>query len=156
MEESDNLIGQCVCDYNCIQLIGVGNFARIYKAVSEKDGRMVALKVIDRKTIKKERNLTMKALRAKLIRDEIRVMEMCDSDYVVRIYDKYENDEHMIMALEYCNGGDLADHIYERGKIPEEEAIRILKQIILGFAVLASIYLGAPFPPDHPSGPQIQ
>lgn len=76
-------------EYNCVELIGIGNFAKVYKAISEKDGRIVALKVIDRRNINKERNPHLKSLRIKLIRDEVNVMEMCYSDYIVKIYDKY-------------------------------------------------------------------
>lgn len=57
----------------------------------------------------------------------------------MRCYDAYENDEYVIMALEYCNGGDLSQEIKKRGRIPEEEAVRILKHIIVGFAVNTAV-----------------
>lgn len=62
-------------------------------------------------------------------------MMKCNSEHVVRCYNKYEDDENIIMAVEYCNSGDLYQEIKKRGTIPEDEAVRILKQVIVGFAV---------------------
>ena len=39
------------------------------------------------------------------------------------------------MILEYCNGGSLQQKISKMKKIPAQEAISILKQIINGIAV---------------------
>lgn len=39
------------------------------------------------------------------------------------------------MVIEYCNGGTLAEEIYKKGRLPEKEAIEVLKQIILGVSV---------------------
>ena len=42
------------------------------------------------------------------------------------------------MVIEYCNGGTLQQQIDTKFKIPEKEAILILKQIINGIAELHS------------------
>lgn len=38
------------------------------------------------------------------------------------------------MIIEYCNNGSLFDLLSERGRIPEDEAITLLKQVINGVA----------------------
>jgi serine/threonine protein kinase len=40
------------------------------------------------------------------------------------------------MVIEYCNGGNLSDQILKKKKIPEAEAIDIIKQIIIGLSAL--------------------
>lgn len=67
-------------------------------------------------------------------------MMICDSDNVVKCYNVYENRSLKIMVMEYCNGGELQREISTKYKIPEREAILILKQIINGIAVLFSIF----------------
>ena len=39
------------------------------------------------------------------------------------------------MMIEYCNGGTLADTLADKGRIPENEAIDLIKQAIFGIAV---------------------
>ena len=63
-------------------------------------------------------------------------MTICDSDNVVKCYNVYENRSLKIMVLEFCNGGELQREIINKYKIPEREAILILKQVINGIAVL--------------------
>lgn len=80
-------------------------------------------------------------------------MKRCNSDHLVRCYDTYENAEYIILALEYCNAGDLYRELKKRKRIPEEEAVRILKQLIAGFAVPLIYYAGAAQAQCHPSRP---
>lgn len=42
--------------------------------------------------------------------------------------------------MEFCNGGTLESYILEKKKIPEKEAILILKQILNGIAVTFSLF----------------
>ena len=63
-------------------------------------------------------------------------MTKVDSSHVMKIYDVYENKSLKIMVIEYCSGGTLSDLIYRRGRIPESEAIEILKQIIMGVSAM--------------------
>ena len=41
-----------------------------------------------------------------------------------------------MLVLEYCNGHTLQEYIDRKIRIREEEAVRILRQIINGIAVL--------------------
>lgn len=125
-----------------MELIGKGGFATIYKAISESDRLIVALKVINKRKILAERNMAVRRIKQKLIRSEAEIMSKCESKHVVRLYGRYETDDYIMLALEYCNGGDLAMQIDNRGKIPENEAVLIIKQIVLGFAVKKSIDTG--------------
>lgn len=67
-------------------------------------------------------------------------MMLCNSEHIVKCYDVYENRSLKIMVMEYCNGGDLQGEISSKGKIPEKEAILILKQLINGIAVSIVIF----------------
>jgi serine/threonine protein kinase len=76
------------------------------------------MKTIDKNALSDEKNPALKNLRYQVIRSEGDIMQKCNSDCIVRIYDRYETDDYIILVLEYCNGGDLADTIHERGRIP--------------------------------------
>ena len=62
-------------------------------------------------------------------------MMMCNSPNVVQCYNVYENMSLKIMVIEYCNGGELQQEIRNKIRIPEGEAILVLKQLINGIAV---------------------
>ena len=66
-------------------------------------------------------------------------MDKCDSPNVVRCISVLQSKDIKLIVMEYCNRGDLLQEINKRGRIPEREAVPIIKQIINGIAV--SIYL---------------
>jgi serine/threonine protein kinase len=45
-------------------------------------------------------------------------MEMCNSPYLIKCLDVYENQDLKIIVMEFCNGGTLESYILERKKIP--------------------------------------
>lgn len=65
-------------------------------------------------------------------------MMACDSENIVKCYDVYYNESLKIMMIEYCNGKNLQHEIYNKGRIPEAEAILIMRQLINGLVVLDS------------------
>ena len=46
-----------------------------------------------------------------------------------------ENESLKVLVLEYCNGHTLQEYIDRKIRIKEDEAVRILRQIINGIAV---------------------
>jgi hypothetical protein len=46
-------------------------------------------------------------------------MYACDSPFLLKCYDVYENDDLKILIIEYCNGKTLQAEIDEKKKIPE-------------------------------------
>lgn len=49
----------------------------------------------------------------------MKTLHECDCDFVVRSYGAFLKDGYVNIALEYMDGGSLADVIKEVGKIPE-------------------------------------
>lgn len=72
----------------------------------------------------------------KLLEAEAKAMALCNSDHVVRCFKQYSTTRYVIFILEYCNNESLYDEITKRKTIPEHEAKRILKQLIIAFAVM--------------------
>mgnify|MGYP006336943721 CR=1 FL=1 len=76
----------------------------------------------------------------KLLDAEAKAMSVCKSDHNVRCYKQYVTKKYVIFILEYCNNESLFDEIQKRKKIPEAEAKRILKQLIIAFAVKYTLF----------------
>jgi serine/threonine protein kinase len=62
-------------------------------------------------------------------------MYECESPYLLKCFDVYENKDLKVLIIEYCNGKTLKAEIDERKRIPENEAWVILKHIINGLMV---------------------
>lgn len=71
----------------------------------------------------------------KYLQTEEVLMKKCHSAFVVKLYDCYENQRCKVLIMEYCRHGGLDNFIIQRGAIEEEDAVSILRQIILGLAV---------------------
>lgn len=52
--------------------------------------------------------------------------------YIVKLVDVFNTVRNTYVIMEYCNGGDLKQYLSTHKKIPEEQAIRLLKNIIAG------------------------
>ncbi|KAJ5670673.1 uncharacterized protein N7477_006036 [Penicillium maclennaniae] len=50
----------------------------------------------------------------------------------VSLYDVWENRGELYLVLEYVEGGELFDYVSKHGPLPEEEAVRLFRQIIAG------------------------
>jgi len=42
----------------------------------------------------------------------------------------FENKEKIILVMEYADGGEMYDHISTRGKLTENEARKLFRQIV--------------------------
>lgn len=67
----------------------------------------------------------------------MRLMKMVDSEHVIRFVDYLENNTHCFLLTEIGEKGQLEDHIIQKGRLSEEEAIGYLKEIVFGLQELA-------------------
>lgn len=74
------------------------------------------------------------------MRNEVEILKRCQNLHIVRMVDFLEQDKEglLCIVLEYCNGGNLKDHVEKQkgGCLTEKESLGILEQIIDGFKVI--------------------
>lgn len=122
--------------YVIYEKLDSGAFGSVYRGMNSLTHKEVAIKVLDLAAIERDEcSARVKEIRRRLAKTESEMMMQVDSDHVMKCYDVYENKWLKIMIIEYCNGGTLSEEIYKRGRIPEAEAIEVLKQIMLGISV---------------------
>ena len=68
------------------------------------------------------------------IEREIIIMKLLNHPNVLRLYDVWETNSNLYMVLEYAEKGELFNLLVERGPLPENEAIRFFRQIIIGIS----------------------
>ena len=111
--------------YRIIKQIGRGGMADVYLAKDLiLDGEEVAVKVL-------RTNYQTDSIAVARFQREARAMADLDHPHIVRITDIGEEDGQQYLAMEYVAGLDLKRYIKEHYPLSNEEAVRIMGQILL-------------------------
>lgn len=106
--------------YYILNKIGIGGFSTIYKVKDKKNGNIVALKYIKKKDYNYDYN------------NEVKIMQkLKNKDYICQIIDFYEDEDVLLITMEYLNGVDLLTYI-EKYKYNKDLILYIFLKIILG------------------------
>ena len=111
--------------YRIVKQIGRGGMADVYLAKDLiLDGEEVAVKVL-------RTNYQTDPIAVARFQREARAMADLDHPHIVRITDIGEEDGQQYLAMEYVAGLDLKRYIKEHYPLSNEEAVRIMGQILL-------------------------
>jgi serine/threonine protein kinase len=114
-------------DYELGEELGRGTFGRTYIASTRKvrGSTRFAVKVISKMT------MTTQLAVDDVVR-EVEILKLLRGHKnIVYFIDAYENSQSVFIVMELCQGGDLNDHIVDKGGMfDEESAIGIVKQIL--------------------------
>ncbi|KNC53649.1 CAMK/CAMK1 protein kinase [Thecamonas trahens ATCC 50062] len=113
-------------------LLGKGSFAEVYDATRKSDGAELAIKAIDTRASNFEpEDLDI----------EIKVLMKVNHPNIIKLYEVFESEDHFYMVLEKVDGGELFDHIIERGHYSEATAATIMKQLLSALSHMHSLNL---------------
>jgi tetratricopeptide (TPR) repeat protein/predicted Ser/Thr protein kinase len=108
--------------YEILDMLGQGGMGAVYKAKDYEVDRVVAIKIIQPELAKSSSIL-------KRFKQELLLAREVTHKNVVRIFDIGESEGLKFITMEYIDGGDLKSYILERGKVPPQEAVHIIRQI---------------------------
>jgi len=109
------------------KVLGTGHFATVKLARRIADGKMAAVKIIEKMGTDKERTLAKK---------EVEILKRVDHPYCVRCYDCYESEGRMLLFMELMSGGELFDSIVARGHYAERDAQDVTYKLLTALAYL--------------------
>lgn len=121
MSQYQNFIDQ----YEIIKSLGSGNFAEVKLAKEKATGQLVSLKLIDKTKCDED-----------AFKKEYLIQRHFDSPYIIDIISYFEDTENFVIVMEYANGGELFDAIIENGPFSENDAARLIQQILIGLKLL--------------------
>ena len=113
--------------YRIVALLGKGGMGEVYRADDLVLGQPVALKFLPAE-------LSTDPIRLERFRQEVRLTRGVSHPNVCRVYDIGEADGRHFLAMEYIDGEDLAVLIRRIGRLPNEKAIEIARQLCAGLA----------------------
>ncbi|CAE7447804.1 Dclk3 [Symbiodinium pilosum] len=95
--------------------LGQGSFGTVWRAKHRKSGITVAIKQMDKASMPK------RGVKRQDIEREVTMMKACSHEYITKLYDTFEDQTSIYLALEYCDGGDFGDKVRELGPVIKEE-----------------------------------
>ena len=110
--------------YTLRREIGSGSTSKVYDCVRKKDNKVFACKVINKAEIETNFSGLMDQFNL-----EIKVLKMLNHPNIIKLVDAFETADSVYMVLEQCYGGELFDHVVDKGTLSEEEASTLIRSI---------------------------
>ena len=106
--------------------IGQGAFGKVNIGLNILTGRVVAIKSFKKTPIEKLKHKMIK------IQYETELMKRFNHKNITKILEVFNDEEYMLIIMEYINGGNLFSFVKKRRKLSEKMAKFLFRQIILG------------------------
>jgi len=113
--------------YRIIALLGKGGMGEVYRADDLTLGQPVALKFLPEEASRDESLLER-------FRNEVRIARRVSHPNVCRVYDVGDVDGNTFFTMEYVDGEDLASLLRRIGRLPQDKAVDIARQLCAGLA----------------------
>ncbi|CAJ1951409.1 unnamed protein product [Sphenostylis stenocarpa] len=108
--------------YEMGRVLGQGNFAKVYHGRNLATNENVAIKVIKKEKLKKERLV-------KQIKREVSVMKLVRHPHIVELKEVMATKGKIFLVMEYVRGGELFTKV-NKGKLSEDLARKYFQQLI--------------------------
>ena len=123
-------MSKMVDNYMLSEVIGNGQYGKVYKAQHVKNGSIVAVKSIPLEKIASQPKLR------EFTFAEIENLSILTCPYIVKFYDKLQTSNNFYLVFEFCSGGTLEELLIKRKRLSERESQSILYQMTEAFKEL--------------------
>jgi serine/threonine protein kinase len=113
--------------YRIIALLGKGGMGEVYRADDLTLGQAVAMKFLPEQATSDEGMLER-------FKNEVRTARRISHPNVCRVFDVGEVDGATFFTMEYTDGEDLASLLRRIGRLPQDKAVEIARQICAGLS----------------------
>lgn len=107
--------------YTFAESLGSGTFSTVKKGINKKSGEIVAIKIIDKKSV---------GDKTEMIQTEIDILRRVRHPYIIGMKEMFETPTTIYLIMELVTGGELFDKIVERGAYSEKDASKLVKEIL--------------------------
>ncbi|KAF0382175.1 AUR protein Kinase [Gigaspora margarita] len=110
-------------DFEIVRQIGKGKYGHVYLAIYKASGYIVALKILLKQELQHEKLL-------KQLKREVEIQGNLDHPNILKLYGSFQDDNHIVMILEFAQYGTLYDFLKRSQRITEGRSARYIAQIV--------------------------
>jgi len=127
---------------NLKEKVGTWTYGDYYKGTSKTLGKEFMVRMVD---------ITKFPLKQKNLETEINLLQKLKTcPYVAEFMEYKYYEKTLVIVTDSYNRGDLRSYLAEKGPLPEEEAVRILTQLVCGLKALHQLnYTHAALRPEN-------
>lgn len=129
-KSSSSVREQQVKQYELLKTIGKGNFARVMLARHLPTNSEVGIKIIDKT------KLNTKSL--KMLFREVSIMKLLNHPNIVKLFEVIETEKTLYLVMEYITKGEVREFIVKKGRMKENVARQMFRQIVSAVQYLHS------------------
>ncbi|KAI8338062.1 kinase-like domain-containing protein [Chlamydoabsidia padenii] len=130
--------------FELIAKIGDGAFSNVFKARDKETGKLVAIKVAQKRELNDKNNTHLhpslkkktKATERANILKEVQIMRGVNHPNIIKLVHFSESDDYYYLVLELCEGGELFHQIVKLTYFSEDLARHVIYQVAAGVRYL--------------------
>ncbi|MES1921553.1 Serine/threonine-protein kinase stk11, variant 2 [Bonamia ostreae] len=132
--QNDSPKKDCLENYKIVRVLGEGTFGKVQMATCNRDGKRVAIKIVDTRRLRRIKNGTSN------LEKEVFSMSKIKDKNVVELYEvlRESDGNKLYIVMELLEGGSLADLLKKEKSLNEERARMIFRQLIEGLESIHS------------------
>lgn len=101
-------------DFTLLKVVGRGSFGKVLQVKKNDDGRIFAMKILDKSKV-------MKTKQQKHTNDEKKILQHLDHPFIVKLHYAFQTPEKLYMVMDFINGGELFHRLEEMEVLDEAE-----------------------------------
>ena len=109
--------------YKIGKMLGWGAFGKVSLGMHKLARKLVAIKALNKSYLEDEKSKT------KMLQ-EVNIIKRFRHQNVVKLFETFESNKHILFVMEMCAGGDLLNYVRKWRKLKENVCKKIFKQII--------------------------
>ena len=110
-------------EYKIEGIIAQGTFGKVKLGLHKKTKEKVAIKIIEKSKIKDKND-------KRRINLEIKILKNTFHYNIIKLYEVIETEEEIFIIMEYAEGGDLKNYLYQKKHLTEDLSRQIFQQLI--------------------------
>eukprot|EP01091_Cochliopodium_minus_P015909 TRINITY_DN578_c0_g1_i1.p1 TRINITY_DN578_c0_g1~~TRINITY_DN578_c0_g1_i1.p1 ORF type:complete len:468 (-),score=183.20 TRINITY_DN578_c0_g1_i1:143-1546(-) len=116
-------------DFELLTVIGEGSFGKVLRVRKNNDGKIYAMKVLDK-------NMIIQRNELEHTRSEKSILQQLDCPFLVKLHFTFQTSSKLYFILDYVNGGELFFHLQNQKKFDAERVKFYCAEIVLGLKYL--------------------